>query len=181
MYALQRKIRDYNHEIRNACVSIAGILARVRFKPFSSAEIDVKDQLRRIENTLDAINKEPIYSCIEVKDTETLLSLAHEWHPKLRQLSTWLAERFGLIVITCGYEHRDYPSTHNVIPLRALDIRSWIYDAPEIVAANINRHWQYDPKRPEFLVALYHDVGRGNHIHCQVHDNTVKVRENDTT
>lgn len=69
-------------------------------------------------------------------------------------------------------------STHESIPLRAFDVRSrddagvvlpWVTELVRI----INIRWQYDPARPAKSCAMYHDVGRGNHLHFQVCDATV--------
>lgn len=69
-------------------------------------------------------------------------------------------------------------STHESIPLRAFDIRSrdvtgvvlpWVAELVRI----INIRWQYDPARPAKSCAMYHDIGRGNHLHFQVCDQTV--------
>lgn len=46
----------------------------------------------------------------------------------------------------------------------------------EALASWLNLHYQYDPDRPRFLVALagWHDPKRehDDHIHLQVHKNT---------
>ena len=36
----------------------------------------------------------------------------------------------------------------------------------------VNARFIYDPERPELTVALFHNAGRGSHIHLQVHPNT---------
>ena len=108
------------------------------------------------------------------KDIRGVLSVG--WHPTLISVYEWLLETYGDdVIITCAYEKRDYSSTHSVNPLRAIDIRSWIFADPNAVEENINQHWKYDGDRMDINVALYHDVGRGEHIHIQVHDNTMEV------
>ncbi len=50
---------------------------------------------------------------------------------------------------------------------RAIDIRTWIYDANEVtgILAFLNKWWPRSDSKP---LAIYHDVGRGAHIHIQV-------------
>lgn len=112
---------------------------------------------------------------IGVKNYEVLESLQVEWHPKLRKIVEWLCKYKEHVVITCGYEKRNYASTHSVIPLRAIDIRSWIYRDPAELCTIINNIWIYDPNRPAKLCAMYHDSGSGFHIHIQIHEDTVRV------
>ena len=114
---------------------------------------------------------------IQYKDNSVLRGiLAYAWHNNLIEVYLWLKDRYpDQIFLTCAYEDRDYPSTHSVDPLRAFDIRSWVFTDPQAVTDNINQHWKYDPDRMDMNVAVYHDVGRGKHIHLQVHDNTMEV------
>ena len=111
---------------------------------------------------------------IEVKDTAVLESLIlHPAHPRLIDLLKWVCERFPVVVVTQGYEERDYPSVHSTVPVRGIDIRSWIYNDPQKIVDEINATWEYDPERPgEYECAKYHDTGRGPHIHLQAHDRT---------
>ena len=113
---------------------------------------------------------------IQYKDNSVLRGmLCRSWHPILINMLEWLLNRYpDKILITCAYEDRDYPSTHSVEPLRAFDLRSWMFEDPEALAEEINRHWIYDYDRMEKKVALYHDSGRGPHLHIQVHENTMK-------
>ena len=69
--------------------------------------------------------------------------------------------------------HDNDPGIHGTNPLRAIDLRSWTMRNPEIIAEKINKAWIYDPKRPEYKVCVYHNIGQGYHFHLQVHDNTV--------
>lgn len=110
---------------------------------------------------------------IALKDITVFYGLIdHPLHPMLRDLISWMSTRVPKITITCAYEKRPCPSVHNTVPLRGIDIRSTIYSCPKDICADINKHWIYDPERPEYKVANYHDAGRGIHIHLQVHDNT---------
>ncbi len=48
-------------------------------------------------------------------------------------------------------------------------------EAVNIVCANINKQYQYDPKRPHLQVAYGAPHGTGLHIHYQVHPNTIRI------
>jgi len=107
------------------------------------------------------------YKSLEVKKSY----LDYDSHPTIKKLVEWLSKRYK-IVITQGYEKRDYYSVHSEIPFRGVDIRSWIYTDPQKVVEDINNNWSYDELRPEKMCAIYHDTGSGDHIHLQVHNNT---------
>ena len=112
---------------------------------------------------------------IEVKDLSVLKSLFDKlWHPKLVMVYVWILTRFARALITEGYrEPLHFNDLHGIDKLlRALDLRSWIYDNPDKIAENINKHWIYDPDRPSMKVCVYHDVGQGKHFHIQVHNRT---------
>ena len=113
---------------------------------------------------------------IRIKDIETLEGmLIHATHLILINLLKWTVVRYSDTVFTCGWEQRKTPSVHSMIPLRGMDIRSRIYDNPQSVVDDINAHWEYDHERPEMRCAIYHDVGRGQHIHLQAHDHTIYI------
>jgi len=113
---------------------------------------------------------------IQVKNLKVLESLMmHPAHPKLIELIQWCCIRHSQTVITGGYEWRGYSSVHSTIPFRGLDIRSRVFNDPQGVVDDINRHWTYDPKRSSKKCAIYHDMGRGPHIHLQVHQRTERV------
>ena len=61
-------------------------------------------------------------------------------------------------------------------PHRAIDFRiSHVpFQTAERVEARINAVWAYDPVRPTMRVAIQHDAGSGNHLHVQVHANTIR-------
>ena len=109
---------------------------------------------------------------IRVKNADVLDKLLMvPLHLNLRHLLKWLVARFDDVTITSAHRPGD-DGVHGQTPCRGLDIRSWIYDQPSQVVAEINRVWMYDPQRPELSCALLHDVGKGAHIHLQVHDRT---------
>ena len=96
------------------------------------------------------------------------------WHPTLISLLLWMVVRYSKdkILFTQGYEKRDYPSLHDIDPLRAFDLRSSLFEDPEAVVAEVNSCWVYDRDRPDMKVAIYHDTGRDIHLHFQVCDKT---------
>jgi len=106
------------------------------------------------------------------------------WHPKLIQLALWICTLDIEVIFTSLYRPGEN-SVHGTNPLRGFDIRSWVIPHPEIIEDMTNKHWQYDPKRPEKKIALLHEVkdeegiGQGIHFHFQVHPNTRKVSGSD--
>lgn len=68
-------------------------------------------------------------------------------------------------------------STHNVLPLRATDLRCWDDDLGERIEKWVNERYQYDPSRPHKKCCMYHENrnGGGKHLHFQSHPNTVKL------
>jgi hypothetical protein len=75
------------------------------------------------------------------------------------------------VVVTSHFRQGD-KGVHGTNPCRGLDIRSWVYGDPQSICEMINRAYEYDPKRPDKRCAILHNVGKGEHIHLQVHPNT---------
>lgn len=98
-------------------------------------------------------------------------------HPILTDLIYWCFASgiFSEEIVTSFYRKGD-PGVHGTDPVRGIDIRSHQMVNPEEIADKINSHWQYDSYRPKMKCAIYHDVGRGPHIHLQVHSNTVLIK-----
>ena len=116
---------------------------------------------------------------IQYKDKQVFHSCnAVIWHPILVDVVIWIEELFSdyekPLIITEGYRERKN-DVHGAIPLRGVDIRSWIFRVPEPIAIDINRNWVYDPRRPKLMVCIYHDTGSGIHFHIQVHPNTYLI------
>lgn len=88
--------------------------------------------------------------------------------------------KWGTPVVTSAYrEHKAHAKDsgiHSTDPLRAVDIRSWIYSDPEMIVDWINLQWEYDNQRPWMKCAILHNTGSGEHIHVQVHPNTRRRR-----
>lgn len=111
---------------------------------------------------------------IEIKDGEVLRGLLeYRFNPLLYMIVEDILMQYQNVVITESWR----PATHSgdlhaVVPVRALDLRSWIYNDPIKIEEFINKRWEYDAQRPEYDVCVFHDTGRGEHFHIQVHPNT---------
>ena len=97
-------------------------------------------------------------------------------NPILREMALSVEARFGVeFTITSLYRiPKDTPSsTHEVLPLRAIDLRCHDHDLGEAIENYVNSIYQYDPNRTGKKCCMYHSVGNsGYHIHLQVHPNT---------
>lgn len=110
---------------------------------------------------------------ITIKNHKVLMEiLAAPYHAKLIQLMIWTCIRHNPIVMTSGYRGPHGNSVHNTKPCRGLDIRSTVYNDPQAVVDDINNYATYDPARPNKKCAILHDIGKGVHIHLQVHRKT---------
>lgn len=112
---------------------------------------------------------------IKIKDIEVLRSLMEKPYAfKLVEIIDWIFSTYRFGVITEGYRKSLHPNDlHGVIPVRAIDMRSWCYDNPQDMADNINSFWEYDYERPQRRVAVYHKhLNDARHFHIQVHPNT---------
>jgi hypothetical protein len=78
------------------------------------------------------------------------------------------------LVLTSSFREGD-PGVHG--SFRGLDFRTHELRSSEIenIVEKINSRYIYDPKRPEMKVLMYHDIGKGLHLHLQSHPNTVRV------
>ena len=72
------------------------------------------------------------------------------------------------------YKQKPWKSVHQFG--RGIDIAvSNLMEAgldPDLIVEAVNANWIYDPSRPKKKCAVRHNVGRGDHIHLQVHPNT---------
>jgi len=96
-------------------------------------------------------------------------------HPHLRAVLRWIESRFGFLLIVTSIFRIGDPGVHGTLPVRGIDLRCRIPSLGELITDITNRHWKYDPDRPEMTVAKCHDTGRGLHLHIQVHPNTYEV------
>jgi hypothetical protein len=115
---------------------------------------------------------------IRIKNNIVLGSLLrYSVDPTLVEIIGWLALLHGITITEGWRRQRHSNDLHGVVPVRAIDVRSWDYPDPEAVAREINETWQYDPERPEKQCCVLHDIGEGMHLHIQVHPNTRRIRE----
>lgn len=73
-------------------------------------------------------------------------------------------------IITSMY--REDSGIHGTIPLRAIDLRCRNNVMGELIKKYLNKNWKYDINRKFLNVCLYHDTGKGKHLHIQTHPNT---------
>lgn len=94
-------------------------------------------------------------------------------HFNLTEFEWWWLNEFGEAVVTSAYRYGD-KGVHGQNPLRALDLRSWIYSNPKGMERYVNSVWVYDPKGPEKKCLILHNVrNKGIHFHLQVSDATI--------
>lgn len=117
--------------------------------------------------------------CIKVKNIDILDQLMNGiYHWKLLLIANFLIGKiayYGAIpTITSAFRHGD-KGVHGVG--RGLDFRSREMTEDQInqICFDINSRWQYDPDRPEKVCLLFHDTGKGPHLHLQVHPNTTTI------
>jgi len=108
-------------------------------------------------------------------------------HPMLFEIVYFVYQKYGKLVITSAWRSRKiHPHDSGIHTikepyLRALDLRSSVYDDPVYVEYEINQRFQYDPKRPKMKCALFHESfdfkGKSlkKHFHLQVHDRTRQI------
>jgi hypothetical protein len=110
----------------------------------------------------------------KIKNTMVLAGLlAKPFDRRLIMVLLWFLQEFGKMTMTEGWRDKRHPNDlHGTDPVRAIDLRSWEFKNPTLVAAKINSTWEYDPARPTKQVCVYHDVGEGAHFHIQVHPKT---------
>lgn len=110
---------------------------------------------------------------IEVKNDHVLKSLlVHPFDPKLIEVVCWIMRDNEGGVITEGFRIQKHKNDlHGLIPVRAIDIRSWCYSNPASIEKRINFYWQYDYNRPDMKVCFFHN-DQGEHFHIQVHPHT---------
>ena len=74
-------------------------------------------------------------------------------------------------LITSLYRIGD-TGVHGQLPVRGVDMRCREDVIGYHVEEYINSRWVYDDDRPSLQVCIYHDTGRGKHIHLQVSNKT---------
>ena len=116
---------------------------------------------------------------ILIKNPSVLKSLlSKNYHPLVIEIVLDVLSIASEVVITEGW--REGKGVHSTDPCRGIDLRSWIYSARKLkeIQDYINLRWTYDPKRPTMECCVVHDVGKGVHLHLQVHPNTIRLVQN---
>ena len=139
-------MKDLRHEVRNGTTSIAG-------------------QLKRIEKAISEYG-ERTESSFKLKNLHVL-----GIQPLLAEIVDFTRAQFGLDTITSAFRAGD-SGVHGTSPLRAIDLRCREASLGNMIAAEINHRWIYDPSRPMKVCAICHDTGLGMHLHLQVHPQT---------
>ena len=115
---------------------------------------------------------------IIIKDHDILIGLMERrFSPLLIKIIADVAREHGLVMTESYREKRHMNDLHGTQPVRAIDLRSWCYPDKKAyeIRHEINRRWQYDPRRPDKQCAIIHKVGNGGlHFHIQVHPNTMR-------
>jgi hypothetical protein len=92
--------------------------------------------------------------------------------PLLRDILVGLEKKYGLeFMITSLYRIGDN-GVHGTLPLRGTDLRCWDRKVGEMIEEDLNTLYVYDPERKNMSVCMYHDIGKGAHLHIQTHPNT---------
>ena len=93
-------------------------------------------------------------------------------NPILREMAQSLEHVYGVeFIITSLYRINDN-GVHGQLPLRGIDLRCRDDNLGELIEADLNSIYEYDPNRSSKKVCMYHDTGLGKHLHLQVHPNT---------
>lgn len=93
-------------------------------------------------------------------------------HPALKDVLRDLETEYDCFTITSLYRIEN--GVHHTMPLRAIDLRCRNIEVGRSIEYWVNKRWAYDPTRPGYEVCMFHDTGRGKHLHVQVHDLTVR-------
>lgn len=95
--------------------------------------------------------------------------------PKLRLIAIRVEKKMGCEFTATSLYRIGDKGVHGTLPLRGLDLRCRYGFLGILIQDYINKNWQYDPKRPDMKCCLFHDTGRGLHLHIQTHPNTKRL------
>ena len=116
---------------------------------------------------------------IVIKDFNVLDGLMRGEYPEMLRIMAYevisqIKKHKVIPVITESFREGD-SGVHGCY--RGLDFRTWELKSSEIedILTDINSRFLYDKTRSEMKVLIYHDVGKGLHLHLQSHPNTVRV------
>ena len=93
-------------------------------------------------------------------------------NPILREMANSLKTIYGVEFTITSLYRIDDPGVHGQLPLRGIDLGCRDDNLGELIEADLNSVYEYDPNRPRKKVCMYHDSGGGKHLHLQVHPNT---------
>lgn len=117
---------------------------------------------------------------VRIKSASILIGLlSKKFHPALTEITAYVINKIQqadiAVTITSAYRPLDEKSVHRY--MRGIDFRTWDMDEKFIndLCVAVNTRWRYDPERPEKECLIYHDTGRGAHLHLQVHDATIRA------
>ncbi len=112
----------------------------------------IKKELNELEKIIR--NYPTCGPALQIKNPTILQELVSvPWHPQLIEIISWLSYKFrGHIYFTSGYREED--GIHGTDPLRAIDLRSRVFDNPIEVRDLINLNWDYG--KTNYQVCIYH-------------------------
>ena len=102
-----------------------------------------------------------------------MMSQFNEISPKLRAIIceiAWYSQyKFGKVLIITSLIRQDNKKSVHYYG-RGGDLRVWHYTALQIqqIVNYVNRNYPYSRYRPWLKTCVYHDVGKGPHLHVQV-------------
>lgn len=90
---------------------------------------------------------------------------------KLEAILVDLVRIFGPLRITSAFRPGD-EGVHGEEELRGIDLECPDKIIGMRIEGVMEKRWQYDWTRPGKKCVIWHDVGKGPHLHCQSHPNT---------
>ena len=112
---------------------------------------------------------------IMIKDTNVLTGLMLKtYDSKLVDIVRYISTRYPICITESYRKAMHTGDLHSTNPVRAVDLRSWIYTDDELksLIQEVNTMWEYDSTRPHLKCIICHDSGGGKHLHLQVHPRT---------
>ena len=97
--------------------------------------------------------------------------------PFLRDILIHVESYFGVDFTITSLYRIDDDGVHGQLPLRGIDLRCWGKEMGEAVEDYVNDRYVYDLSRSKMKVCVFHDVGRGAHLHFQTLPNATQLRK----
>ncbi len=95
-------------------------------------------------------------------------------HLTLREICKFVEDLTGLEPTITSLFRMNDPGVHGQLPLRGIDLRMRSILVGEQIEDMVNNRFTYDPDRPAMRCAVLHGDGLNQHLHLQVHANTVR-------